>query len=510
MKIQLTNKGKIGSMSTKNRIVMAAVPAGLIEADGTPAAGMPEFYRVRAGGNAGVIITEAVYVGTARKDASLARQLSLNRSSRTEGLAGLAAAVHQHGSKLLVRLWQPSLAPAEIEKLAADYIEAGIIARSAGCDGLELDGTPGSLMYDFLSPRSNLRQDRYGGSLANRMNLVRDIIDGIRKATGEAYPVILRLDREELETISTAQGAALGTALAAAGLDAVTVACPGDEYITTGDALLITLLKNLKESSALPVIPLYQNPAPELAEHLLQAGAADFVGLSRGFLADENWGTKACGLSDLAIRKCIECLDCVNAVEAGEGVKCNVNPRAGLETVYQELQQNGAGRVVAIAGAGPAGLAAAETLKLRGFQPVVLEQKDEIGGQTAIGKYVPVKENLYRVTEYYERNLDKIGIELRLNCEATPELIKELNPVAVFVASGAVPIVPADVPGTDLGHVYSVEDIMRQRANPVRQRVVVIGAGLTGLGLAEQLAAAENIVTVVDMQQPEGAEERLY
>jgi 2,4-dienoyl-CoA reductase-like NADH-dependent reductase (Old Yellow Enzyme family)/thioredoxin reductase len=547
----LAKEGKIGRLTTKNHIVMTAMHTGLAQKDGTPSDDMIALYLERARGGAGIIITEAVCIGTVKGCFPQERRLSLTQDQNIAGFSKLAETVHRYKCKLFLQLYHPGLrigeqplgAPKsevvedsldlntieelrvdEIQRLQQHYIDAALRAKTAGCDGIELGGAHGYLIHQFMSPFSNHRQDVYGGSFENRMRFVKEIISGIRKEVGNDYPLIIRISADERldsvgikeDYIHGEEGIKIARFLEKAGIDAIHVSCGTYETmdsmvepVSYNQGWRTDMIRPIKEKVNIPIIAVNLIRTPEFAEELLQKGILDFVGVGRGFLADENWGLKACEERDTEVRKCICCQGCLEAVSAGKPIRCSVNPRTGCETYYTDLKQNGENRIVVIAGSGPAGLVAAQTLKKRGFQPVLFEKKEEVGGQAVIGKYVPAKEKLYWVVEYYEHCLRELEIDLRLNCEATPEAIRELNPWAVFIATGAVPFIPPLVRGTDLRNVYSVDDILRKRVSFEQNQIMIIGSGLTGLEIAEKLAAQGNKVSVADMQRIEGVSERL-
>ena len=254
--------------------------------------------------------------------------------------------------------------------------------------------------------------------------------------------------------------------------------------------------------TSIPVIAVNGVRTPEQGEALLAEGTQDFVSLGRALLADPEWVAKAADGREGEIRRCISCLWCIEALEAnaqkGEPVECAVNPRTGRETERVAPREDGAGRTVVVAGAGPAGLSAAEILGRRGFKPVVLESDSGPGGQLRLASVPPGKDKIEWCFEDLEAAALREGAEIRYGCEATPSLIESLDPYAVVVATGGAPVVPR-VPGVELENVCTVNDVLGGAVKVEGERVAVIGAGMTGLETAEKLAADGNRVIVVEM-----------
>lgn len=256
----------------------------------------------------------------------------------------------------------------------------------------------------------------------------------------------------------------------------------------------------------LPVILQYDECSRETAKHWLNNDSVDFIGAGRAFVADENWGLKVRAVKDSNIRKCISCLRCCDAVADGSHINCSVNPRAGFELEFNQPKKNGNGAAVAVIGGGPAGLAAATLLKERGFAPTVFEKNSKIGGQALIGQDILEKEKLYWSVEFYENLLRDSDIDIRLNCEATSEQIKELEPIGIFAATGSVPVIPESVPGVHGTNVYLAIDVLRKKVAFTNRSIMVIGAGLNGIERAEQLRKQGNDVYIADMKVPDEAD----
>jgi 2,4-dienoyl-CoA reductase-like NADH-dependent reductase (Old Yellow Enzyme family)/thioredoxin reductase len=544
---RLFAEGKIGALTVKNRLVMPAMGVGLANPDGTVSDAMIAYYEERAKGGAGLIITEVTMVN-GEHGRHNPHQLAAFGDNHIEGLGRLAAAVHRHGAKIFVQLYhpgnqtfcaligQPVLTPSgvisrvleqearvmtadEIKSLVGQFADAAARAKTAGIDGVELHAAHGYLLNEFLSPYTNRRTDEYGGSLENRARIVRDSIVAIRQRLGRKYPVILRISVDEFlhmtdignNGLVLADGLKTAAYLEAFGIDAVSVS--SGIYDTQNVAWEPTSYKQgwklylaeaVKQVVRVPVIAVSVIREPAFAEKILEEGSADFVGIARGQLADPEWGRKALEGRDEEIRKCISCLHCMEMLSSRGKAECGLNARSNHEFEYGELKQSGAGRAVAVIGAGPAGMEAARVLAVRGFKPILFEKAAAIGGQLNYACKPPLKEKLSWPVDYYKKQFELLGVEIRLNAAPTVDELKALKPYAVFVATGSVPLIPASIKGIDRKNAFSTVDILSGKHAVSNKAVAVVGSGMTGLETAEFLAAGGNRVTVVEMLESVG------
>jgi len=323
----------------------------------------------------------------------------------------------------------------------------------------------------------------------------------VRAKTENKIPVTVRISADEflsdagipMPYIDISEGIKIAKAIEAEGVEAINVSC--GTYETMNKAIEPVsypqgwrkdFIKAVKDEVSVPVIAVAKLRDPSVAEELLQQGVMDFAAFGRALLADPNFAIKATDDRDDDIRKCISCLFCFEELNQGSHVVCAVNPRTGFETKYPPREKSSEPKKVAIIGAGPAGLVAAETLKKHGHNVVVFEAEESIGGQVRIGKNPPKKDQLNWLIEYYEKKFKDLGIELRLGQKADAETVKSLNPDVVLIANGAKPIVP-NIPGINSNHVYSVEQVLKGETDLKEKTVAVIGSGLTGLETAELL-----------------------
>ncbi|NPV60857.1 MAG: FAD-dependent oxidoreductase [Actinobacteria bacterium] len=405
----------------------------------------------------------------------------------------------------------------EIRALERDFVRAAGRAKLAGADGVELHGTHGYLIQQFLSPLTNLRRDEYGGSLENRMRFLLNIVEGIRRECGADFPVVVRLTVDEFcqymeppgKGIELEEGVEIARRLEKAGIDAIDVSSAAYdnmnwwlEPISFACGWRKHLARAVKEAVSIPVIAANLIRTPGQAEEQVAEGTQDFVALGRPLLADAAWAAKAREGRDGEIRRCISCLRCIESLVenalVGLPLECAVNPRLGRERETAEPRRDGGGRRVVVVGAGPAGLAAAEVLAERGFDTVVLERAETAGGQLKLAGAPPKKDKIDWCIQDLESAARRSGAEIRFNAEASAEGLAALDPWAVIVATGAKPIVPR-IQGVERGNVCTVDAVLEGRVELAGKTVAVVGSGLTGLETAEFLGERGNHLVVVEM-----------
>lgn len=543
---KLFSEGKIGSLTLKNRLVMSPMGIGLAELDGRPSEEMLAFYEARAAGGAGLIIPEITRINDVN-GAGLMRQLSVTKDRHIEPLSKLAEVVHKHGAKIFIQLHhpgretvsqliggQPVVAPSaimckftkqetralenvEVKQLVQQFIEGAVRVQKAGCDGVELHAAHGYLINQFLSPYTNKRTDEYGGSFENRLRFIAEIITGIREKCGPDFPISVRLSVEEFldktgvteDYIHIQDGVKISMALEKLGISVINVSCgiyeTGSvcvEPISFPQGWRRDLIKAVKDHVSIPVIGNSAIREPAVAEKFLDDGVEEFIGLGRAWLADEQWGKKVLEGRENELCKCISCMRCFESLEeynaVGLPAECAVNPRTARELKYGDALRDTEGHKAVVVGGGPAGMSAAKTLAERGVKVTLIEKASALGGMINYAKAPPHKANMKWVTEYYGGSLNRFGADVRLNTEATPELIDSLKPDAVIIAAGGSAIVP-ELPGVHGANVYSVSDVLGGASGLTKKNIILIGAGMTGIETAEYLCAAENTVTVVDM-----------
>ena len=538
---KLFKSGRIGGVRIKNRTVMPAMGVSLADPTGEANEHIIRYYEDRAKGGVGLIITEITRVDEV-EGIGTPNQLGATDSRHVPHLERLAERVHKYGTKILVQLQHPGrenkssmiggrqiVAPSpvmckvtkempremtteECSALGKNFIKGAVICQKAGMDGIELHAAHGYLLNEFLSPYTNKRTDRYGGSFDNRIRILEEIITGIRYMCGPRFLISVRISADEFvegglkleDTIKIAR------TLESFGIDCINVSSGIYESATTiiepssyPQGWKKHLASAIKKNVKIPVIATNNIKDPEVAEALLEEGVCDYIALGRAHLADPEWANKAKEGRGDEINKCIGCLYCFTALSDGGHIKCAVNPKCGREVDYSCVEKTGNGRKVAIIGGGPAGMVSALTLKERGFEPVIFEKADSLGGQLNIATKPIMKEKLQAYLDSLVCRIKKNNIEVRLNTEGTVDAVKALDPTAVFVATGGTPIVPG-LPGVDGANVITAEEYLMGKKE-VKGDVVVIGGGVTGMETAETIATrGGNKVTLVEMTKDIG------
>jgi len=537
---KLFEPGRIGSLELKNRIVMTAMGCSLAESNGQPGPRMIKYYADRARGGAGLIITEITRIDD-ETGVGTPNQLSVTNTHVIGQLSRLAEAVHTYDTKLFVQLHHPGnqtpsrliggrqpvsasdvtckvigeqprpLTTEEVEGMVRKFVVGAVIAKKAGVDGVEIHAAHGYLVSQFISPHTNKRTDKYGGSFEGRMRFVTEIIKGIQAYCGPKFPISVRMNGSDFleDGISEEEGIKVAKYLEALGISCINVSCG---MYDSGSTIIEPyfyeqgwkkrLSTGIKAAVKIPVIAVDNIKEPEVAEKLLDEGCSDYVGIARGFLADPDWGVKARAGKDDMIRKCLGCMECFRVLNDGLPLACTLNPVLGREFEWgrEKLVKNGSGIPVAVIGGGPAGMEAALVLAKRGFFVTLYEKEDHLGGTACLAAVPPHKDMIRRFIETMVKELQEAGVEIRLNTKTDPQSIGESGAEAVFIAAGGTPVCP-NLPGIE--KAVTAEDVLAGKAALKEGSVAVIGGGVTGLETAEYLGK-DHKVTVVEMMDKIG------
>ncbi len=520
--------GHIGQLCLKNRIVMAPMVNHYGTDTGAVSEQSIEYYAERAKGGVGMIIVEATCV-----DAPVGRGwpcgLRIDDERFMASHSRLTDAVHSYGARIAVQLHhagratrlattegaQPvapsasggarELTTEEIGQLVSKFAAAAERARRAGYDAVELHGAHGYLIHQFISPVSNQRGDRYGGSLENRLRFATETIHRIKSVAGSDYPVTMRISGEGGYTIEESKQFA--KLLESAGLDAIHVSSGGIAPIE-GESREISpmallqgryahLAEAIKKEVTIPIITVGEIREPEFAEGLLEARRADFVALGRQLLADPYWSHKAQEGRPEDICKCTSCGYCATSLSENTPMYCAVNPVVGRERELAEIAPAPLRKRVMVVGSGPAGMEAARVAALRGYEVSLYEREPELGeGQLKLAALPPHKEKIAWVRDYLVTQVGKRNIEVHTGTEVNVHTVEEAKPDVVVIACGARPLIP-DVPGVGGENVATANEILLGRAEPKGKVVFVLGGQQTGCEVAEFLADKGNSVTVV-------------
>jgi 2,4-dienoyl-CoA reductase (NADPH2) len=507
---------QVGTTSLKNRILMGSMHTGLEEEpDGY--ARMAAFYAERARGGVALMVTGGISPNDQGK-------LGLGDGEpafpdHAEKHRIITAAVHDAGGKILLQLlhagryskqtdlvapsairapinkFEPrEMTEADILQTIEDFADSTVLATEVGYDGVELMGSEGYLVSEFLSPRTNKRTDAWGGAWENRKRLFVDIVRRAREKAGPDVMLMARISVLDLvEGGMTGEEAVdLARALEEAGADILNSGIGWHEAriptIMNGvpHNAFVWATKRIKQVVSIPVIASNRINSPERAEEVIEAGDADMVSMARPFLADADFVAKAANGNSAEINTCIACNQaCLDNIFSGRVATCLVNPRACRETELV-IQPTTAPRKIAVVGAGPGGMAAAATLAERGHSVVLYEAEDRLGGQFNMAMAIPGKEDYGETIRYFANRLEQHGVDVRLSTRVAPDELTAGGFDAVILASGVTPRQLA-LQGADHPKAMSYVDVLWHR-KPVGERVAIIGAGGIGFDVAEFLS----------------------
>jgi 2,4-dienoyl-CoA reductase-like NADH-dependent reductase (Old Yellow Enzyme family)/thioredoxin reductase len=532
---KLFSTGRIGRVEIKNRVVMTPMGTAIAAPGGGVNDDIIAYYEARAKGGVGLIESEICRVLDGA-GAGEPRQLAARNFADLAGLAHLVDSVHKYGTKIFFQLHHPggqgssliggepiiaasavktaqevphAIEIDEITKIESAFINGAMLTKLAGADGVLLHGAHGYLINSFLSPYLNKRIDDYGGNFENRMRFLLEIIRGIREQCGGDFPLGVRLSVEEFlgkEGNDIEESCRICKRLEEAGIDFIDVSCgiPGSPEVcasiepgTYEQCWKSYMAAEVKKHVGIPIIAVCNIKEPDVAERILEDGSCDFVGVARGHLADPDWCNKARAGKDETIRKCIGCLCCFHEIVNFRHVKCAVNPKLGREREFENPKQNGQGRTIVVIGGGPAGIEAALLLDKRGFHVVLFDQAKRLGGTLNVADKGVSKEKITRLVDGMIAQVALSNIELRIGEEATVEKVEALSPCGVFLACGAMPLIPP-IPGIDRKNVVTAEDVLLGKVQ-LKGDCIILGSGMTGLETAEVVVKAGHRTTIVDM-----------
>ncbi|MFB8029776.1 MULTISPECIES: FAD-dependent oxidoreductase [unclassified Streptomyces] len=503
----------LGFTTLPNRVLMGSMHIGLEEVE-RGFERMAAFYAARARGGVGLMVTGGIAPG--ERACSFPGGAKMTTEAEADQHAEVTAAVHAAGGRIAMQILHfgryahhpdlvaPSALKApisgftphaltddEVEETIEDFVRAAELARRAGYDGVEIMGSEGYLINEFIVAATNHREDRWGGSYENRIRFPVEIVRRVRERVGPDFILIYRLSMLDLVPGGSTldEVVHLARAIEAAGATIINTGIGWHEAriptiatsVPRGAFTWVT--EKVRGAVSVPLVTSNRINTPELAEEVLASGRADMVSMARPFLADPDFVAKAAeGRAD-AINTCIGCNQaCLDHIFSLQITSCLVNPRACHETELV-LSPTRTRKRVAVVGAGPAGLACAVTASERGHAVTLFDAADEIGGQLNVARRVPGKEEFDETLRYFRTRLAEEGVELRLGTRATAAALDGFD--EVVLATGVEPRVPA-IPGVGHPSVVSYLDVLRDGA-PVGERVAVVGAGGIGFDVAEFL-----------------------
>ncbi len=533
---RMFSEGTIGKLIIPNRLVLAPVDTNFADYEGKVSEKMLAYYGMRAGGGVGMIIVENSQVEGPRGKNTI-RQLCVSDDRFIPGLKRLAFAIHKYHVPAILQLHHagrqttreitgglqpvaPSAVPCkslkerpraltieEIEEIENRFAKAAVRAKAAGFDGVELHGAHGYLIGQFMSPYTNRRTDAYGGNFEGRMRFPLRIVEKVRAAVGEDYPILFRLSADEFVKggLTLEDSKKIAKRLEEAGIDALDVSAGIYESLFTilepmsyKEGWRVYLARGIKKEVSIPVITVGNIRYPKTVEEILLRGDADFVAMGRALIADPEWPQKAREGREDEIRYCISCNEGCLGNRLTDYIGCSINPEVGRENRLGKRKKNFTLRHVTVVGAGPAGLTAALHADKMGHRVVLYERQPVIGGQLRLFAAMPTKHRIRDLLRYYEVQLDKSGVDLRLGKEFDP-----FNPGGsldvVVIATGSVPALPI-LPGIHDKRIMTSVDCLNGSCPKGDEDVLIVGGGVTGCELALFLKSLGNRVILIEKE----------
>jgi 2,4-dienoyl-CoA reductase (NADPH2) len=522
----------LGFTTLKNRVLMGSMHTGL-EEQKHGFERLAAFYAERARGGVGLIVTGGIapdFFGTV-----IAKGARMTNSHHVKEHRLMTDAVHKEGGKICMQIlhagryaYQPwSVAPSRIQspitpfkpfalpswgvtKTINNYIRAAGLAKEAGYDGVEVMGSEGYLINQFIVSKTNKRTDKWGGNFENRIQFPISIVRGMREKVGRDFIIIYRLSMLDLvEDGSTWEEVEyLAKEIEKAGATIINTGIGWHEARVPTIATMVPrggfawVTKRLMGKVNIPLITTNRINMPDIAEKILAEGCADMVSMARPFLADAEFVQKAATNRADEINTCIGCNQaCLDHTFQMKTSNCLVNPRACHETLLQYLPTQNK-KKIGIVGAGPAGLASATVAAKRGHEVHLYDAASEIGGQFNMAKQIPGKEEFYETLRYYNKQIQLTGVHLHLNTPVDTDFLKSQNFDEVILATGVTPRTPK-IEGIDHPSVLSYIEVIKEK-KLVGKRVALIGAGGIGFDVAEYLAhegASTSLDTAAFMQE---------
>lgn len=531
---------KIGKMEVKNRLIVPAMDSGVFDQKGFVYQPTLDYYGARAAGGFGLIIIEITAVEPT--GVGMPCEPAGWTDECIPGMTRLADVIHQNGARTIVQLHHagretvslmagkvvaPSSVPCptnretphefttqEVYDLIQHYVDAAVRMQKAGFDGVEIHASHGYMGGQFLSPRSNKRVDEFGGGVEGRAYFMKLVVEGIKKACGEDFVVTARVSSKEnrIGGLEMEETVVFASMLEAYGYDALHISAGTYETWETivpptawQSGWNLGSSRRIKEAVNIPVFSVGLFHDPYTIETAIKRGDCDAVSLGRQSIADPAFPNKVVGGAEDDIIPCIGCTQrCMefnypeNLMPGDWGVGCMYNPQSS-HRADRMLTQTAEPKNVVVVGAGPGGMTAAWMSAFRGHNVTLIEKEDKLhaGGQLRIGAFPPFKQPLTREIRYMLRQCEKNGVNMMWNIEATPELIKGLNPDVVIMATGATPLVP-NIPGLKETGVVLANDVL-QGTPVLKQSCLIIGGGEVGAETAEFATDYCSRVAIVEM-----------
>lgn len=561
---------QLGGVRLKNRLGFLPMTTGLVDEYMITDA-VIDFYGQRARGGAGLTAIGSAYVcdmrGTTPQYPTAGKATGIWEDEQIDGWRRLADEIRAGGSVSCAQLqicyeWRsgpdqpleavgPSDGPGgpfvkqlrelttdEIALIIEQYGDAAVRAQQAGIDMIEIHAGIGYLVARFLSSFSNRRTDEYGGSLAKRTRLLTDIIDTIHRRCGDDYPVMVRISADDFmpggnrikdtqQIIPIVERHHIVAWSIQAGFHEAPKLLV-NQFVP--EAAFVDLARQCKQVTSLPVMASYRINSIERCEQILADGSADMVGMARQFIADPDFARKAQAGHAEQIRRCIVCSRCLDNIFVGKTVQCSVNAQVANHELGEPTPvAESARKRVVVVGGGPGGMEAARTACLRGHRVTLLERTGRLGGLMNMAQVL--NEHMEPLVDWYRQEIARLPIDVQLNTEATPEVVRRFNPDEIIVSPGGSVITPTGVPGLDRKNVISSADLKKlveghtppghgliwnaagiglklTGANPklmrwgmstalmIKKRVVVVGGGFAGCEVALSIMKGREVTVI--------------
>lgn len=537
----------INKTEFKNRLWIPPMGTSAVEPDGTATEEMVAYFGNMAKGGAGAVVLEVADVDEHRRYNSTV--LGLFDDKFMPKYKEMIDAIHDGGSKAISQLLHAGPIPLikndptqygplcassvphiynlnaipqvitkeQMGEIKQMFVDAALRVVRAGIDGIEIHCAHNhGLLGTFVSPIHNKRTDEYGGNLTCRIKYPLEVIEAVRKAVGPDMVLGVRISSayDEVDGITLEDSCRMAKMFEKAGINYIHVS--NGSLITianiqpphgSSQGLFANRAKAIKESVNIPVGTIGRITDPEIAEELLETGAADIIFMGRALIADPELPNKIKEGREEDIRPCIGCNECVTAAMYGNGFYCAMNTLSGHELEGKIVcDENNKGKKVLVIGGGPGGLEAAKQAAIAGYDVTLVEKANYLGGQFELAAYPPTKQEFTCGVKYLINQVEKHGVDIRLNTEATKELVIDMKPDAVIVATGGKPIEAKWITESGHSNVIGAWDAIKGSAN-IGTNIVVIGGGLVGCECADMIAAPRYYrkqyarkVTVIEMQ----------
>lgn len=531
--------GMIGTLTLKNRLIVPAMVVNSNQPDGMPTERYIRYHEEKAKGGWGMLITEDYAITpTAGGFRNLA---GLWSDEQIEAHAKFVDRIHALDTKICCQIYHAGrqtnsgvngvqcIAPSpykdppsfetpremtkeDIRNVIQAYADAAVRAKKCGFDAVEIHGAHGYLINQFSSPFSNKRSDEYGGSTENRARFGVEVIRAVRAAVGKDFPVLFKLTVNEFVAggLKIAEGRELARIFSREDIDAITISqgVNATEWgvIQPGAIPPAGFIEHVKACrdvvKDIPVIAIGRILNFDLANHIIEDGTADFVCMGRASLADPLAPKKYLEGHKEDIQVCIGCVQgCLGNLRRGEPIQCMVNPKTNKEFLTEKTEVKAAQpKQITVVGAGVSGCEAAITAARKGHKVTVYEKNGKIGGQWLLAAVPPAKQDFTTLVTWQKRQMEKLGVEVKLNTEYTAQMAQEDHPDLIVIAAGSrEKMLP--LPGLDAGNVFRAQEILSGRKTLTGKNVVVIGGGSVGVETAAHVAQDYKHVSILEVRE---------